>query len=372
MRRSVAAFGVSTVTVVELASLAAKLLLSAIFLVAGLAKVADTNASVRALRDFGAPRFVEPFGALLPALEIAVAVGLLFTRSAGYATWGALGLLVLFTGGIAINLARGRQPECHCFGQVHVRPISSWTLLRNGALATGAAWLIVKDPTRASTDLWMFLGSLHSRGRRVAMVVAALIVFTVLSALQRDEPAPTPAAEPESFDEPPSSHSRRMEETPSGVRESAAVTRAEDVAPQKVLPGIGLPIGTPAPAFVLSDRDGHLHSLDSLRASGKPVLLVFSSPHCIACQKLAPKLPVLAERQASALQIVLISRHGVPPETQHADGRGALLMLLQHDGEVSEAYDCVSTPAAVIVGADGLIQSRLAIGASDIEQLISS
>lgn len=371
MRRSVAAFGVYAVTVVELASLATKLLLSAIFLVAGLAKLADMNASVQALRDFGAPRFVQPFGVLLPLLEIAVAVGLLFARTAGYAASGALGLLVVFIGGIAINLARGRQPDCHCFGQVHVRPISWWTLLRNGALAAAAVWLIAGDQTRVSTDLWVFLGSLGSRGRRIAMVVAALVVFAALSALQRAEPDATPDAEPESIDEPVSPLSRPVA-TSSGDRESVAMTAAADATPQRVLPGIGLPVGTPAPAFVLSDRNGQPHSLDSLRASGKPVLLVFSSPHCRACQKLAPKLPALAERQASALQMVVISRHGVPPEIEHADGHGALLMLLQHDGEVSEAYDCVSTPAAVIVGTDGVIQSRLAIGASEIEQLISS
>jgi peroxiredoxin len=358
------------VTVVEFAPLAAKLLLSAIFLVAGLAKLADPKTSVQALRDFGAPRFVQPFGVLLAPLELAVAVGLLFTRSASYAAWGALGLLVLFIGGIAINLARGRQPDCHCFGQVHVRPISSWTLFRNGVLATCAAWLIARDPTRVSTDLWVFLGSLHSRGRRVAMVVAALIVFAALSALQRAEPDATPDAEPESIDETLSPLSRDVA-TPSGVREYATMTGAADATPQRVLPGIGLPVGTPAPGFVLSDRDGQLHSLDSLRASGKPVLIVFSNPHCMACQKLAPKLPALAER-ASALQIVLISRHGVPSELEHVDGRGALLILLQHDGEVSEAYDSVSTPAAVIVGSDGVIQSRLAIGASEIEQLLSS
>jgi len=357
------------VTVVEFASIAVKLLLSAIFLVAGLAKLADENSSVQALRDFGVPRLVQSFGVLLPPLELAVAVGLVFTRSAAYAAWGALGLLFLFIGGIAINLARGRQPDCHCFGQVHVHPITWWTLLRNGALAAGAVWLIAGDPTRVSTDLWVFLGSLGSSGRRIAMVIASLVVFAALSALQRAEPDARPDAEPESIDEPLSPPSRPVA-TPSGVRESVVMTGAADATPQRVLSGAGLPVGTPAPAFVLSDRDGQLHSLDSLRASGKPVLLVFSSPHCMACQKLTPKLPALAERQASALQMVLISRHGVPPEIEHADG--ALLVLLQHDGEISEAYDCMSTPAAVMVGTDGVIQSRLAIGASEIEQLLSS
>ena len=35
-------------------------------------------------------------------------------------------------------------------------------------------------------------------------------------------------------------------------------------------------------------------------------------------------------------------------------------------------YDCGATPAAVLVGTDGLIRSALAVGAPAIEQLVSS
>jgi hypothetical protein len=51
---------------------------------------------------------------------------------------------------------------------------------------------------------------------------------------------------------------------------------------------------------------------------------------------------------------------------------GPLLVLLQEHGEVTDAYDCTSTPAAVVVDADGTIQSHLAVGALAITQLISS
>jgi hypothetical protein len=47
-------------------------------------------------------------------------------------------------------------------------------------------------------------------------------------------------------------------------------------------------------------------------------------------------------------------------------------VLLQHDFEVSEAYDCNSTPGVVLVGADGLIRSDLAIGGITIKELLSS
>jgi hypothetical protein len=47
-------------------------------------------------------------------------------------------------------------------------------------------------------------------------------------------------------------------------------------------------------------------------------------------------------------------------------------VLLQREFELSESYGVTATPAAVLVGPDGLIRSALAVGREDIEKLISS
>jgi hypothetical protein len=52
---------------------------------------------------------------------------------------GALGLL--FVMGISTNLARGRKPDCHCFGQLHSAPAGWKTLARNGVLAAVAGFV---------------------------------------------------------------------------------------------------------------------------------------------------------------------------------------------------------------------------------------
>src|SRR2546421_6349865 len=102
----------------SLALLIARLLLAAVFLVAGLAKLADLAGSQQALRDFGVPaKLSTPFGVLLPLAELAVAVALVPTVSVWWGSLGALALLLIFVVGIAFNLARGRTPDCHCFGQ---------------------------------------------------------------------------------------------------------------------------------------------------------------------------------------------------------------------------------------------------------------
>src|SRR5450755_1312192 len=101
-----------------------RLILAAVFLVAGLAKLADLTGSQRAVRDFGVPtRLAVPLGLLLPLAELVVAIALL---PRGWAWWGAVGalaLLLVFVVGISSNLARGRAPDCHCFGQLHSEPI---------------------------------------------------------------------------------------------------------------------------------------------------------------------------------------------------------------------------------------------------------
>ena len=120
----------------EVALLVARLLLAGVFLVAGVAKLADRAGSRQAIVDFGLPaRLATPLGIVLPLAELAVAVALIPVSTAWWGALGALALLLLFTAGIGINLARGRQPECHCFGQLHSAPAGWSTLIRNGELA---------------------------------------------------------------------------------------------------------------------------------------------------------------------------------------------------------------------------------------------
>ena len=127
----------------DTAILFARLLLAAVFVVAGVAKLADREGSRRAVADFGVPAaLAAPLGILLPLAELAVAAALIPTATAFWGGVGALALLLLFVVGIGANLARGRKPDCHCFGQLHSAPAGSTTLARNGVLAAVAAILV--------------------------------------------------------------------------------------------------------------------------------------------------------------------------------------------------------------------------------------
>ena len=131
----------------------ARLLLSAVFLVAGGAKLADPAGARQALIGFGVPQRPTPtFEVALPLAELAVALALIPVASALLGAVGALALLLFFVFAIGANLALGRTPDCHCFGQLHSAPAGWSTLARNAVLALIATFLVFqvgKIPARA-------------------------------------------------------------------------------------------------------------------------------------------------------------------------------------------------------------------------------
>src|SRR5260370_33844893 len=153
-----------------------RLLLAVVFIVAGLAKLADRAGSQQALRDFGVlSLLVNPFGVLLPLAELAVAVALIPTVSAWWGAIGALILLLLFVAGIGYNLARGRTPDCHCFGQIHSAPIGWPTLIRNLLLAAIAAFVVGFGRTHIGPDPIGWFGTLAPI-QRIELVVGVILV----------------------------------------------------------------------------------------------------------------------------------------------------------------------------------------------------
>src|SRR2546427_5782910 len=100
--------------------LLARLLPASVFGIAGLAKLTDRPGARKALIGFAVSERLAGAGAIaLPLAELAVGAALLLATTAAWAGVAAFMLLALFTTGIAIAMARGRTPECHCFRQLH-------------------------------------------------------------------------------------------------------------------------------------------------------------------------------------------------------------------------------------------------------------
>jgi uncharacterized membrane protein YphA (DoxX/SURF4 family) len=136
---------------VDAALLTARLLLAAVFAVAGAAKLADLTGSRDAVAAFGVPnRLARPVGTVVPLAELATAALLLPAATARAGATVALGLLLAFSLGIAASIARGEAPDCRCLGQLHSEPIGRRTLARNFALALIAGFVIVGYAARAA------------------------------------------------------------------------------------------------------------------------------------------------------------------------------------------------------------------------------
>jgi hypothetical protein len=127
----------------QFVTIAARLLVAAVFLMAGIAKARDQKGFCEALGEFGAPALlILPLGVAIPAVEWAIAAGLLTPGLTCYGAWGALGVLAIFFAGVSVALVRERRPDCHCFGQLQPAQAGRVTLARIAVLAGLAVWLI--------------------------------------------------------------------------------------------------------------------------------------------------------------------------------------------------------------------------------------
>ena len=294
------------------------LLLAGVLTTAGVGKLLDLEGSRRAIASFGVPQgLASPLGTLLPLAELA-AGAMLIVGAAGHAgalvvgALSALSLLTIFCVGIALSLARGRAPDCHCFGQLHSAPASGQTLARNGALLTVAAFV-----ASGGDPIWTMAA---------AVAAAATLALAALLSGGRGPAASPPTRE-------------------------------------------GLPIGSRAPGFELAALDGSILSLAGLLQRRKPVLLVFSDPGCGPCIALAPEIAAWQRDLDEHLTIAVIERGdgrraGTPDEHRRRD------VLLQRDGEVANAYRAEGTPTAVLVGAGGQVASAVAPGGPAIRKLL--
>jgi thiol-disulfide isomerase/thioredoxin len=333
----------------------ARLLLAAVFVVAAVTKLADRDGTKTAVVAFGAPRpLAAPLTVLFPIAELSVAVFLLPAATAMAGLIGALALLLLFSGAIAWNLARGEKPECHCFGQLHSAPAGRKTLARNGALAGIAALAIAGAAAEPGVSAVGWIGRLDGPELLafvVGVVAAVLLVAggaAFLSLLR--------------------SYGRvllRVERLERLLGEAGF-----EVDGPEPLPEAGLTPGEPAPKFALPDIAGPETSLDDLLAPGPPLLLLFTSPRCGPCRELLPAVAKWQREQVERLTVAVAGDGTADDLREEASEFGLERVLVDEDGDVYSAFEAKGTPSAVLVAGNGTIASFVASGREQIEALV--
>ena len=343
----------------EIVLLAARVLLALVFGIAGVAKAADLSGSRWALVGFGIPRRLAPIlGLGLPLVEILIALALIPTTTAWVGAIAGLALLLVFCVGIAVNLARGNAPDCHCFGQLHSQPVKWSTFARNIVLSAVAGLIVVQGRDNAGLSAVNWLSDLKA-GELVSLILSVVSVAFVSLAVvylrrvvsqQSTLLARIDAMKKvidEDYAEPPMEH-------------------ADATGPAE-----GLPIGAMAPDFSLTAIGGERVTLENLLAYNKPLLLLFVSPYCVPCELLFPAVEVWERDHNSQFRLVIVSKGTVEDNQDKVARSGARHLLLHGESRISELYRAKWTPAAVVVGRYGRIASRMAFGDEDIRALVA-
>jgi peroxiredoxin/uncharacterized membrane protein YphA (DoxX/SURF4 family) len=331
----------------------ARLLLCAVFLVAGLAKLADLSGSRQAMRDFGVPgKLADIFGVLLPLAELAIAIALIVPLTAWWGAIAALSLLLIFVAGIGYNLAQGRTPDCHCFGQLHSAPAGWSTLIRNLVLA-GIAGLVVAFGRNTTGPGVLELLAQLTLTQRIELLFGVLLLVVLVG-------------EGGLLLQMMTQQGRLL------LRIEALEARLGMAASQSAVRTVGLPVGTPAPTFDLPSLNGETTTLQTLRSLGKPVVLLFTDPGCGPCTALLPEVGQWQRDHTTKMVLALVSRGTVEANRAKVTEPGVTQVLLQKDREVAQAYQAHGTPSAVVIRQDGAIGSTLAQGADAIRVLIAS
>ncbi len=309
-----------------------RLLLSVVFAVAGVTKLLDQRGTREAVVNFGAPQSLSSsLAILLPLAELSVAVGLMFTSTASWSGWLALLLLALFIVAISVNLSRGQIHDCHCFGQLYSRPLGWPTLVRNIIFALGAVLIIWQHAIGNNPALVPTLTDAIARLTAIHVVLITLGAAALVAAFLY-------------------------------WRRRAARQALEEAE--------GLPIGSVAPDFELEAYEGGTQTLSHLLQFGKPLLLIFTNPHCGPCIVLFNEISEWQKAHDERLTIALITRGTIKDNFVNIARNQLGQVLLQGEKQTAVEYRAQATPMAVLVDEQGRIASHVAGGAHEIRALL--
>jgi thiol-disulfide isomerase/thioredoxin len=330
--------------------LAFRLILAAVLGVAGASKLADPAGSRKALADFGVPVSVtSSLSIFLPLIEIASATVLLFTSLSWYGAVAGTILFAAFSAGMIVQMAKGKSPNCHCFGQLHSEPVSYKSLVRNAVFLVPAVTLVTAGSGRQGlglADVNMAVAQLFAVFLCVLLLAAAVFFLRKISDQQTQI-------------------IRRVELLELISKDGEQVERREAGHPQD-----GLPIGANVPNFNLPDIQGGSFTNSDLQTLRRPSIFFFVSATCTPCKVLAPRFDEWEAELGSRVNLIFVSS-GTPDENVGKFGSGAeKIVLLQSEREFADLFQARWTPTAVFVNVAGRVASHPATGDAAIIDLM--
>ena len=123
--------------------------------------------------------------------------------------------------------------------------------------------------------------------------------------------------------------------------------------------------------FALPSLDGNTVTSESLRAPGKPEVLLFTTPECGPFVEIFPQIERWQAKHSGTLTIAIVSEGDRGQNATMASEHALTIMLLQEDWEVGEAYGADWTPSAVLVHPDGTIGSPMHGGTREVMEFLA-
>lgn len=165
-------------------------------LTAAFTKALDVNSFRLGINDYGIvpSRWIKGAAPLTILAECLAGIALLLGVFTTWATALALFLFSSFAFGIGLNLIRGRQIPCHCFGSSdEVEQISSFVLARALILATGCGFLLSVDSNSSFPPGAALVPSLTLVAGSVMLLrLMSFVPWGFRSFMEDAPPSPTP------------------------------------------------------------------------------------------------------------------------------------------------------------------------------------
>ncbi|EYT48747.1 TlpA family protein disulfide reductase [Brachybacterium muris] len=338
------------------ALLAAPVVLMIVFAVSGAAKLGDRQGTQDAMVSLRLPlRALHPAAAaLLPLGELLLAV-LIWVPITALQVVVAVAQLLLCLAYLVIIVRAVRFPEpvdCSCFGTLGAPTVSGATVARNVILVLLAVVTLV---TAASGDLARAV--LQSPGPLVAWA-AMLALTVVLTALTIGVSRRSAAAAPGQAGDASQAGTAPV----AGAAPVAGGAAADAAADEDELLDYER---VPTPHVVVRRADGELVTVRSL-AMDRAALLVWMSPGCGPCERVADRLAEWQQRLGSMVRVVpVLSRDLATLDAARAQRYGPEAVSdIQHTA--AAAFGTMGTPSAALIGADDQLAGGPVIGAEDV------
>jgi uncharacterized membrane protein YphA (DoxX/SURF4 family) len=179
----VAAFSDVAQPAVETVAHAGRFFLALVFVAAGASKLGGREELERAVAKYRLlpGRFSRPVAVWLPRAELAAGLLLGLGGALVPVAWLLAALLLVFSGAVGINLLRGREMSCNCFGASTPEKMTWLTVGRNLVLMSMAVGVALVPP--AALALWPGPGTGGvpvGNGEALAMLLAAVSVALVV------------------------------------------------------------------------------------------------------------------------------------------------------------------------------------------------